>query len=90
MEHFASASAGLRMVAGGNRVVCADLLHEALCGAQRRSRGRIFCRDTQPCPWIYHALHVSLHLCGGPLPVSSLYRPDSPRFGRRGQFGRRA
>ncbi len=90
MEHLAGASAGLRMVAGGNRVMCGDSLREALRGAQRRSRGRIFRRDTQPSARLYHALHVSLHVCGGPLPVSGVYRPDSPRLGRRGQFGRRA
>ena len=44
-----------------------------------RSR-RHFSRDAEPDPRIHHALHVSLHVRGRPLPISSLHRRRSRWF----------
>ncbi len=83
MEHLTGAPAGLHLVVGRNRVVRRDLLREVLCGAQLGSRGRVLRDHPEPCARVYHAVYVSLHVCGGSLSVSGMYRANCARFGRR-------
>ena len=67
--------------------LCAVIYFEALRGAGRRGRSRIFRRDAQSSPRLYHALHISLHVCGRPLPVFGEHRTNCVGFCRCGHAG---
>ena len=57
--------------------LCAAIcLRKKVCGTQPRSRSVIFCSDTQPGPRLHHALYLSLHLCGRPLPIPGQHRSN--------------
>jgi hypothetical protein len=65
--------------------ICGDgLLRTALFRSKRRSRRIVFCDDAGSAARLYHALHFSLYVRGGPLPVRCEHRPDRSRFRRLG------
>src|SRR5262249_45320874 len=88
MDRLPGAPTRLHLVAGGSRIMRGDLLRETLRGSGRRSRGRFFRHHAKPGAWAYHAFHVSLHVCGGPLSVSGVYRTDRLGLRRHGHFRR--
>src|SRR5258706_4555962 len=49
--------------------VCRHLLFPALLRSQPRSRRRVFRGHVVTYTWVYHALHVPLHIRGGPLSI---------------------
>src|SRR4029078_4464515 len=66
----------LHLAGRWHRFVRSHLFRKALRRAKCRGRGGIFCGDVEPGARIHHALHVSVHVRGRPLPIFGLHRPD--------------
>src|SRR5712691_2612697 len=65
-----------------------DLLRAAFLWPQHRSGGGVFRGDSESATRLHHALHVSLHICGGPLPISREHWTDCADFSRPGSIFR--
>ena len=70
----------LTFIYRSGRLCCDDLLRPAFFRPGRRSCSVVFCSNARPASRLHHALHISLHVRGGSLPVFSQHRSDRRRI----------